>query len=84
MATITPRALQAIIQGKRDDEMIHVKVKDPTGHRYFGRVADLLATHPTDAAKSTCTILADDGELVFGVKVSQLEWLDVRKRPDGH
>ncbi|MEU3522349.1 hypothetical protein AB0E62_00475 [Streptomyces sp. NPDC038707] len=84
MAIITPRALQAVILGKRDDEMIWVKVKDPTGHRYFGRVADLLATHPTDSAKSMVTIQADDGELVLGVKVSQLEWFDVRKRPDGH
>ena len=84
MAGITPRALQAIILGKRDDEMIKVQVKDPTGYRYFGRVADLLMTDPGDGDKSTCTILADDGELVFGVRVSQLKWFDVRKRPDGH
>lgn len=84
MAIITPRALEAIIRGKRDNEMIWAKVKDPTGHRYFGCVADLLATSPTDAAKSTVTILADDGELVHHVPVSRLEWFDVRRRPDGH
>ena len=84
MAAITPRALVALVQGKKDSDMIWVKVKDPTGYQYFGRVADVLATDPTDAARSTVTIHAEDGEMVWGVKVNQLMWLDVRPRPDGH
>lgn len=85
-AVVTPRALKALIRGKLSTEVIWVKVKDPTGHRYFGSVGDMLCTDAddTDPTKARCTILADDGELVHGVQVSRLEWFDVRKRPDGY
>lgn len=83
MAAITARALACLIAGKKDDKIIRVRVKDPTGHTYFGRVGDLdMTSHNPDNA--SCTILADDGELVWNVLVSRIEWIDVKPRPDGH
>lgn len=84
MGVITGRALAALIKGMDTQaERLYVAVKDPTGHRYTGHVADLLLTDPKDDQRGTCTIVADDGEVVWKVDVRRLLSVDVRPRPTG-
>lgn len=80
---ITGRALAALIKGMdAQAERLYVVVKDPTGHQYMGHVADLL-TDSKDDRRSTCTVVADDGEVVWRVDVRRLLSVDVRPRPTG-
>lgn len=77
MHPVTPHALRAMMHGKGDDEMVYVRVKDPTGHRYEGRIMDLLESCH-DPKNATVTIEATDGEVVWSVMVNRIEWYDVR------
>ena len=77
MNPITPRALVAMIRGKGDDEMVYVRVKDPTGHRYEGRIMDLTESYH-DPKNATVTVEATDGDVVWNVMVNRIEWYDVR------
>ena len=83
MAALTPSALATLIAGMKPTDRIHVRVKDKTGHRYMGHVADLLhdSANPDN---STCTIVSADDEIVWNVPVRRIEWVDVRPIPDGH
>lgn len=85
MNPITPHALTAMIRGKGEGEMVYVRVKDPTGHRYEGRIMDLVE-FGHDPKNATVTIEATDGEVVHNVMVSRIEWYDVRpfQRFDGY
>lgn len=74
MAVITARALVVLAEGKSDDEMIYVKVKDPTGHRYGAKIASIMAS----SYKPTVDLLAEDGEMVFGVPLPRIQFVDVR------
>lgn len=82
-AVITPRALAALIAGRKNDEIIKVRVKDSTGYQYFGHVGDLLV-NSKNSELSNCSIIADGGDVIWGVPVHHIEWIDVRPRPDGH
>lgn len=77
MNPVTPHALAAMMRGKGDDEMVYVRVKDPTGHRYEGRIMD-LQEHSHAPRNATVTVEATDGEVVWNVMVNLIEWYDVR------
>jgi hypothetical protein len=73
---ITARALQVLLKGKNDNEMVFVRIKDPTGYIYSGRVLpdedDLEGTRiPTISVEAT------NGELVWNVKTERIIGVDV-------
>lgn len=75
MAVVTAAALTVLAEGMADDEMIYVRIKDPTGHRYAGKVTSILASD----YKPTVDIEAEDGELVCRVPVPRIQFVDIRR-----
>ncbi len=77
MSVITPHALVALLAGKADDEMVYVRIKDETGHRYRGRVTSMQAVAAAPRA-STVDVEAEDGEMCWAVPVYKIIAVDVR------
>lgn len=77
MGAVTPAAMVAMLKGKADGEMVYVRVKEPNGNRYEGRIMDLTACGDNPRA-AFVTIEATDGEVVWGVPVLRIQWCDVR------
>lgn len=85
MSAISPHALAVLLKGKDDGEMVYVRVKDPTGHRYEGRVISMQEV--SDAPRiSTVDVEATDGEVVWHIPVHRILAVDVRpfRRFDGY
>lgn len=70
MNVITTAALQAALDGKAENDMVYVRTKDSLGYVFEGRVIEVDA--------GLCDIEATDGEVVWHVKVSSIEYVDVR------
>jgi hypothetical protein len=85
MSVISPRALVALLDGKDDSEMVYVRVKDPTGYRYEGRVAAVQEVKGAPLS-STFDIQTTDGDLLCDVSVRRITHVDVRpfRRYDGY
>lgn len=78
MAAVTANTLVAVLKGKSDSEMIYVRVKDRSGHRYNGKISALHA----GPHKPVVDVQALDGEMKWGVPVPAILWVDVRPRLD--
>lgn len=74
---ISPTALDVLLQGKNEGQMVYVRAKDNLGFLFEGRVLE--------ADSGLFDIQATDGETVWHVKVSGIEYVDVRpfRRFDG-
>jgi hypothetical protein len=85
MSMISPHALAILIHGKAEGEMVHVRVKDPTGHRYGGRVLAMQEVKDAPRA-STVDVEAEDGDVCWAVPVHRVIAVDVRpfRRYDGY
>lgn len=85
MNTVSPHAIAVLLKGKDDGEMVYVRVKDATGHRYGGRVTSMQEVK--DAPRSsTVDVEAEDGEMVWATPVYRIIGVDVRpfQRFDGY
>lgn len=77
MASITPAALAAVLRGKGDGEMAYVRIEEPAGATYEGRVMDLF-TNRYDESRSVMTINSIMGDEIGRVPVAWITALDVR------
>lgn len=77
MSVITPHALAVLIKNHDEGEMVYVRIKDATGHRYGGRVTSMQEVK--DAPRSsTVDVEAEDGEMAWAVPVYRVLAVDVR------
>lgn len=75
---ISPTALDVLLKGTDEDQMVYVRTKDNLGFVFEGRVLE--------ADAGLFDVEATDGETVWHVKVSGIEYVDVRPfhRFDGY
>mgnify|MGYP001609669806 CR=1 FL=1 len=78
MALVTAKAIQAMMRGKAPDEMIYIRVKDQSGHRYNGRIMS-LSPRPD---RPSVDVQATSGEMVWNVPVPAGLWVDIRPTLD--
>lgn len=77
MSAVSPSALVAMLNGKDDDQMVFVTVKESNGHRYEGRVTSMQEVKAAPRS-STVDVEATDGEMVWAVPVYRVVAVDVR------
>lgn len=85
MSAISPHALAILIENHDGGEMVYVRIKDATGHRYGGRITSMQEVK--DAPRSsTVDVEAEDGEMCWAVPVRRIIAVDVRpfQRFTGH
>lgn len=75
---ISPMALDVLLKGKPEGQMVYVRTKDNLGYVFEGRVLEVDA--------GLFDMEATDGEKVWNIKVSGIEYVDVRPfhRFDGY
>lgn len=85
MNVITPHALAVLLKGHAEGEMVYVRIKDATGHRYGGRVTSMQEVRDAPLS-STLDVESEDGEMCWAVSVRRVIAVDVRpfQRYTGH
>lgn len=77
MGVISAHALAVLVKEHAEGEMVYVRIKDATGHRYGGRVTSMQEVK--DAPRSsTVDVEAEDGEMAWKVPVYRIIAVDVR------